>query len=188
MRSIGIVITLVIGGWVVATGSGCASSGHDHAPPVTDRLEPYECGTVTRLHTYQGIFLASQPQPADFEQANKGGVRTVINLRHKSEITGFDERKVVEGLGMVYENVPWNGPDELTDEVLDRTRGLLKSAEGPILLHCSSANRVGAVWMAYRVLDTGLGADDAAGEAKVVGLKSPAYERIVRSYIERHSR
>jgi uncharacterized protein (TIGR01244 family) len=151
----------------------------------TERLEPYECGTITRLHTYAGVFLASQPQPADFEQAKKGGVVTVINLRHDDEITAFDERQVVGDLGLAYLSLPWNGPEELTDEVFDRARELLNTAERPVLLHCSSANRVGAVWIPWRILDEGLSWDDALAEAKVVGLESPAYEAKAKDYVER---
>ena len=74
--------------------TGCSTTetpeAREHRAITTERLEPYECGNITRLHTYGGVFLASQPQPEDFEQAKKGGVRTVINLRHENEIEGFD--------------------------------------------------------------------------------------------------
>jgi protein tyrosine phosphatase (PTP) superfamily phosphohydrolase (DUF442 family) len=38
------------------------------------------------------VFLASQPSAADFEQAAKGGVRTVLNIRHDAEQPDMDER------------------------------------------------------------------------------------------------
>lgn len=157
----------------------------EHKAIVTEKLEPYECGTITRLHTLGGVFLASQPKPEDFEQAKKGGVKTVINLRHHEEVTDFNEQQVVEGLGLNYLNLPWNGPEELNDEVFDRARELLKTAERPILLHCSSANRVGAVWLPHRVLDGGISIDEAVAEAKVVGLTSPDFEAKARDYIAR---
>jgi protein tyrosine phosphatase (PTP) superfamily phosphohydrolase (DUF442 family) len=168
--------------------ASCASPKQaEHRAIVTERLEPYECGTITRLHTYGGIFLASQPQPEDFEHAKKGGIKTVINLRLPSEVTEFDEKEIVEGLGMAYYNPGFEGPDMLTDDIFDRVRSLLSNEDHkPILLHCNSANRVGAVWLAYRVLDGGLGYEDALVEAKTVGLKTPAYEQKAREYIERH--
>jgi len=156
----------------------------DHQAITTEKLEPYECGTITRLHTMGGVFLASQPSPSDFEQAQKGGVRSVINLRHASENTEFDEPAVVAELGLNYYNLPWNGPDELTDKIFDDSRELLKTVERPILLHCSSANRVGAVWIPYRVLDQGADMETAVEEAKVIGLKSPDYEARARDYVE----
>lgn len=162
-----------------------STTATEHKAITTDKLEPYECGTITRLHTLGGVFLASQPKPEDFAQAKKGGVKTVINLRHAAEIKDFDEKQVVGAEGLAYINLPWDGPAELTDEVFDNAREHLKTAERPILLHCSSANRVGAVWLPYRVLDGGLSWDDALAEAKTVGLKSPDYEAKAKDYIGR---
>lgn len=169
----------------VCLAVGCQSDGH--GAKMTDKLEPYSCGSIQRLHTYRGVFLASQPSPADFEQAKKGGVKTVISIRHASEIKDFDEREVVTKLGLSYHNPAWNGPDELTDEKFEQVRHLLESADRPILFHCGSANRVGAMWMAYRVLDEGASVDEAVNEARIVGLKSPAYESKARDYIKRVS-
>lgn len=160
----------------------------EHKAITTEKLEPYECGTITRLHTLGGVFLASQPKAEDFAQAKKGGVRTVINLRHDAEIKDFDERKVVEAEGLAYIHLPWDGPGELTDDIFDQAREHLKSAARPILLHCASANRVGAVWLPYRVLDGGLSWDDALAEAKTVGLKSPDYEAKAKDYIQRRKK
>jgi uncharacterized protein (TIGR01244 family) len=179
--------------WAVALlTAGCSGSGDpkpepekaEHKAITTEKLEPYECGTITRLHTLGGVFLASQPKPEDLAQAKKGGVRTVINLRHPAEIKDFDEEKVVKAEGLAYISIPFEGPAELTDAVFDRVRETLKSAERPILLHCSSANRVGAVWIPYRVLDGGLSWDAAVAEAKTVGLKSPDYEKRAKEYVE----
>ncbi|MEM9556140.1 MAG: protein tyrosine phosphatase family protein [Acidobacteriota bacterium] len=162
--------------------------GQDHGKaPAAEAPETPEYGTIARLHTLDGVFLASQPQPADFERARTDGVKTVINLRHEDE-TDFDEPTVVEELGLGYVHLPFNGPDELTDEVFDQARELLRTTERPILLHCGSANRVGAVWLPYRVLDEGLSWDEALAEAKEVGLKTPAYEELAKDYVERHSR
>lgn len=129
------------------------------------------------------MFLASQPAAGDFELAKNGGVKTVINLRHPSENKDFDEKAVVQGLGLTYISIPWAGVDELTDQRLDEMRQALKTAERPVLFHCSSANRAGAGWLAYRVLDEGLSVEAAREEAKVVGLGSPNIEARTLEYI-----
>ena len=103
-------------------------------------------------------------------------------------MAGFDERRVVEDLGLAYLHLPWNGPGELSDAVFDSAREMLNTAQRPILLHCSSANRVGAVWLPWRVLDGGVSYEHALVEAKVVGLKNPLYEAMARDYIQRQSR
>ena len=84
---------------------------------------------------------------------------------------------------MVYANPVWGAPESLTAEVIDRTRELLRTAERPILLHCKSANRVGAAWLAYRVLDDGATVEESAAEAATVGLRTPAYGERVERYI-----
>ena len=184
------VAAAVLFGAVALVPMGCASTAKSehHGAITTDQLEPYECGTITRLNTYQGVFLASQPAASDFEQAKMGGVKTVVNMRHASEQADFDEASFVNNLGLAYENPAWNGGDELTDSMIDRNLDILRNAERPMLVHCSSSNRVGAIWYAYRALDGGLNDADALAEAKVVGLKSPNYEQIVRDYIARHKR
>lgn len=186
MNRIARIVTAVIAAAFLLTG--CSTGKAGHTAITTEKLEPYQCGTVQRLHTYKGVFLASQPAVADFEQAKRGGVKTVINLRHASEIKDFDEQKVVTDLGLKYHNPAWDGPAELTDAKFDEVRNLLRTAERPILLHCSSANRVGAIWIAYRALDEGASLDDAVAEGKVVGIKSPDYERIAKDYVTRHQK
>jgi hypothetical protein len=52
-------------------------------------------------------------------------------------------------------------------------------------MHCHSGNRVGAIWLAWRVLDGGLAWDKALDEAHEVGLKTPAFETRVKDYVER---
>ncbi len=158
-------------------------SGSGHRAFVSDELEPYECGQVQKLHTQGGIFLASQPQAADFAQAKEGGIKTVINLRKPEELD-WDEEKVVRDLGLEYHSLPFKSPSELTPEVFDRARALLNDPDKkPVLLHCASANRVGAVWLVHRVADDGLAYEDALAEAKTVGLKLPAYEARAKEYL-----
>ena len=162
-------------------------TAEDHKISYTEKLEPYECGTVQRIHTLDGIFLASQPAPDDFKMAKEGGIKTVVNLRPASE-QDFDEAAVLAELGMEYHNVPFGSPTELTDEVFDEVRAMLSKAEAenqPLLLHCSSANRVGAIWLAHRVLDGKLSVEEAEIEAKVVGMKTPAYGDKAKDYVKR---
>ncbi len=178
-------------GALLSTAAGSCSGAAQRKPPVpekvTEKLEPYQCGTIERLHTLGGVFLASQPKSEDFEKAKDGGVKTVVDLRKRDEDRKFDEEKTLKDLGIEYINVPFGGPAELTDEVFDSVRKLLNdSSKRPLLLHCASANRVGAVWLAHRVLDGGLDYDAAAAEARTVGLKAPPLEDKAKDYIQRH--
>jgi uncharacterized protein (TIGR01244 family) len=179
--------------------SGCASHeaadvppAHEASaqkPPDTEKLEPYSCGSIQRMHTLGGVFLASQPAAEDLQHAKEGGIKTVVDLRKPEENRGFDEPKRVQELGLTYVSIPFQSPEELTPELLDRARAVLNDdSKKPILLHCSSANRVGAVWLAHRIVDGGLPWDQALAEAKTVGLKLPAYEDKVREYLTHAAR
>lgn len=180
------VTTLVGCSSPAGSANGNPASSDQHAPPTTERLEPYECGTIKRLHTFDGLFLASQPMPEDFEQAQQSGVKTVVNFRHEAEIVEFDEAAFVKGIGLNYINVPWGGPAELTDEIFSRSIEILNSAERPILLHCSSGNRVGAIWIPWRVLEGGLSYEAALAEAKTIGLKIPVLGEQAKAFIDKN--
>ena len=147
------------------------------------KLEPAKCGAVKQLHVLDDIFLAGQPSAADFAEFKKRGVKSVLNVRTKEELD-FDEAKTLKDLGLSYHHIPIAGPNALTDENFDKIRKLLNTKEErPLLFHCASANRVGAVWLAHRVLDGGLTYDAALAEAKTVGLSAPALEAKAKDYI-----
>lgn len=168
-----------------AEKAAAIAAGEKSQAEEEEKLEPYQCGKVQRLHTLGGVFLASQPEKEDFTHAKEGGIKTVLNLREPSEID-WDEGELVKSLGMEYVNIPFKSPETLTDEVFDKSRTLLVDKEKrPLLVHCSSANRVGAIWLAHRVLDAGKPYDEALKEAKTVGLKLPAFEEKAKDYIER---
>jgi uncharacterized protein (TIGR01244 family) len=173
--------------------AGCGGNKQATAPiapaakttAATVKLEPYSCGTVERLHTWNGIFAGSQPAAQDLRHAKENGIKTILNLRPKSEDPGFDEAALVGELGLEYHNIPFGSPAELTDAVFDQARAVLRDeSKRPVFVHCHSGNRVGAIWLAFRMLDGGLAWDAALEEAKDVGLKTPALEQRAKEYVE----
>lgn len=165
---------------------GCNSTT-DSTDTTPAAVEPVVCGTVKKIHQVDGLYLAGQPSAEDYALLkNEHGIRTVIDLRKPTENRGFDEAKVVGDLGMRYVVLPWSGPDELTDDKLDAMRKLLRETDRPMLMKCGSSNRVGAGWLAYRVLDEGVAVEVALAEAKTVGLRTPAYQEKSLQYIASH--
>lgn len=150
------------------------------------QLESIQVGEMKKLHVRGEFFLGSQPSESDLALMKLTGLRTVVNLRKPEEMK-FAEADVVLGLGMSYVHLPWNGPAELTDEVLDLGRAALNDQPKPLLLHCASSNRVGAIWLAWRVLDDGADLETAAAEAKTVGMRTPEYLELAMDYIARQS-
>ena len=93
-----------------------------------------------------GLLSGGQPTEAQIEAAARGGFRTVINLRTEQE-KGFEwEAEAVERLGMSYFTIPIDRK-AMTRETVERFDSILTEslAAGPVLLHCASGNRIGAM-------------------------------------------
>ena len=150
------------------------------------QLQKEELGSIRPVHMLGNIYLAGQPQPEDLPLLQRAGIKTVITLRKLDELS-WDEAAAVEAQQMKYVEVPFRSPEELTPKVFDELRKVLNSkSRGPTLLHCGSANRVGAIWYAYRILDGKLSPEAALKEAKTVGLRTPAYLEQAQAYVEQH--
>jgi uncharacterized protein (TIGR01244 family) len=95
----------------------------------------------------QGLLSGGQPTPEHLEQAARAGYRTVINLRAPSEPGFAWEAEKVKALGMDYVALPVAGAADLTRENVERFDAALDAAlaKGPVLLHCGSGNRDGAL-------------------------------------------
>ena len=104
-----------------------------------------------------GITAAGQPDKAALEVFAGNGYSTVIDLRGEQEDRGLDEAAVVEALGMEYITFPITGLEAISFESAGKLDQLIASADGPVLVHCGSSNRVGALLALRRSLT---GADD----------------------------
>ena len=128
------------------------------------------------------IVYAGQPSQDGFQVVKDAGFQTVINLRPADEMS-FDEKKVVEDLGMAYVNIPITTLS-ITDEKVGRLADLLGDPEAaPVLLHCGSSNRVGGMWYIYRALFTDASEEEAMEEATKYGLRSAMLKTVVERYV-----
>jgi protein tyrosine phosphatase (PTP) superfamily phosphohydrolase (DUF442 family) len=170
-----------LGGLPEAVGQQAGNGAGGEKP----KLQASALGQTKNVHLFGKTLLCGQPTAEAFAQAKARGIAVVITLREPSEID-WDERQVVEKLGLKFHQLSFSSADTLTDAVLDQSLQLLaKSAQQPVLLHCGSANRVGAIWAAHRVLNDGLEMEDALEEAKEVGLRIPALADKVQDYVRR---
>ncbi len=151
----------------------------------TAQVKDSSLGKTNNVHACGSLFLAGQPTKNDVEVIKQRGIKRVITLRQGREVD-WDEGAQFEAAGIEFAAIPFGAPETLTDDVFANVRRQLQeSAKQPTLLHCGSANRVGAVWMVYRVLDQGVELDVAMKEAKVVGLRNPAYEEKAVAFIKK---
>ncbi len=92
-----------------------------------------------------GITTAGQPSAADLSAVAAAGYKAVIDLRAPQEDRGLEEQKTVEMLGMSYVNLPVEGATGVTYENAAALDKLLAGLPKPVLVHCTSSNRVGAL-------------------------------------------
>jgi len=110
-----------------------------------------------------------QPDEKTLAIASEAGFIAVIDLRGEEEDRGIDEVAAVEALGMQYVSLPVKGEDGVTFENAAELDRLLGEFDGPVLLHCASGNRVGAL-AALRASAAGASADEALAAGKAAGL------------------
>jgi uncharacterized protein (TIGR01244 family) len=133
----------------------------------------------------QGIATAGQPRAEHLRRLADLGYKVVIDLRHPDEPRGFDEVAAVRETGLRYENIPVT-PPTLGDEEFERFRAVLRDpANRPALVHCGSANRVGALLIPYLILDEGRLFEEALRLAQQVGLRSAELAAAALDYVRR---
>ncbi len=110
-----------------------------------------------------------QPDAETLATAREAGFVAVIDLRGEEEDRGIDEVAAVEALGMRYVSLPVHGADDVTFENAEELDRLLGEFDGPVLVHCASGNRVGAL-VALRASAAGASDDEALAAGKAAGL------------------
>lgn len=116
-----------------------------------------------------GISTSGQPSEEALAALAAAGYAAVIDLRGARESRGIDERKIVEDLGMRYVNLPVLGAKDVNFDKATELDALLHDVEGPVLIHCASGNRVGAL-LALRESLSGSSIEDAVSVGKAAGL------------------
>lgn len=128
------------------------------------------------------LLAAGQPDETALRAAREAGYTTVVNLRTDAEPIGFDERAVVEGLGMRYLQIPVAGAAGVTEDNARALRAAIyEAAPQPVLVHCGTANRVGALVAVASALD-GASVDEALADGRRAGLLG--LEPTVRALLE----
>ncbi|HEV8581614.1 MAG TPA: protein tyrosine phosphatase family protein [Thermoanaerobaculia bacterium] len=129
-------------------------------------------GIVNATFPVPGVMAAGQPTGEQIQLLAEDGYKTIINLRPREEPHGFDEPEAARQNGLVYVNVPVTLAT-LDQATIDRFLEAMEKAERPVLLHCSSSNRVGGLLYAWMVLEKGMNPEEALKRAKAAGLHQP---------------
>lgn len=167
-------------------------NGHESGRRETRRLKVGDPVPVSEV-AIGGVphrFLMSQPDGGQVTMLKNAGVSQVVNFRKPAEHANYDEAGAAKAAGMEYCNLPYSGPQELNDELLDQARAAIGDANKigrSAALHCRTGNRVGPGWASYRVLDQGVPLVQALAEARAIGTHDPLMESKTRDYIRRKS-
>lgn len=137
----------------------------------------------------QNFTTGGQPSAKAYANLASNGFRLVLNLRTAQEGVSLEnEKSTVEKAGMRYINIPVISSAPTLEQVAEFLTVVKDKSLQPMLIHCASANRVGAFWLIYRVLDQGWPQEKALDEATRIGLTSPALKKFALEYIATHQR
>lgn len=156
--------------------AGCSSAPEEELPTKPPGPFPVMIAPMPgfpSVYAVGNVLIAGQPTPIGLTNARDSGVELVINSRPLSEMT-FDEASVARGLGMKYVSLPFV-PLSLQPEQVAVFIRLINdnSSEGRVLVHCSSGNRVAALWAMYEVSELDMPPEVAVARARKMGLRSP---------------
>jgi len=115
-----------------------------------------------------------------YPQLKELGFKTVVNMLTAEE-GGPREAAAARAAGIAYIDMPVATTAPTPDQVAAFAGIVSDSANYPILVHCQSANRVGAMWALYRA-GLGVPAEIAIQEGRTIGLR-PSREGAVREML-----
>jgi uncharacterized protein (TIGR01244 family) len=158
-------------GLIVAALAAPAAAGETH-------------GVANATFPEKGVMAAGQPTGEQLQVLAEEGYKTVIDLRPPEEPRGYAEVEAAKANGLTYVNIPVT-LQNLDQTTIDRFVAAMDKAEKPVLLHCASSNRVGALWYAYLV-EKGMAPEEAMKKGRAAGLKTPELaEKITALVAER---
>jgi uncharacterized protein (TIGR01244 family) len=138
------------------------------------------------LRINEEFCTAGQPSLQDLERLKAQGVVGIINLRRPEEnpTEQQEEKEKAEALGLKYFLIPVDRANPTREQAEEFLKIVSEKQNRPLLIHCAAANRVGAFWLIYRVLNDGWDCAKAEQEARRVGLHSENLVEFAKKYVE----
>ena len=132
--------------WLLLGFVAACSAGEEPGSQPATYVEIASVNASGHVDPVAGITAAGQPDEAALKVFADSGYVAVVDMRGPDEDRGMDDEKgVVEGLGLEYIAFPITSEDELSFDRARELDELIKSYDGPVLVHCASSNRVGAM-------------------------------------------
>lgn len=128
-----------------------------------------------------GVVATGKLDATDVASLSGMGIVHVVDLSLDEETPGFDEGAAVRAQGVAYSNLPLRGAEDLTPDNVQTFDRLLGRSPRPVLVHCASGNRVGAMaalraaWLEDRPMEEAIAIGRAWG---LMGLENAVRRRI----------
>lgn len=109
------------------------------------------------------------------------GFKTIIDLRTPAEGTN-EEKQAAETVSIHYINIPVTS-EGITQKQLTAFTKAVENTTKPVIVHCASGNRAGAMWAAYRI-SQGAAPEIAIEEGKAAGMKPEMEQKIIAAFVK----
>ena len=148
-----------------------------------------------RFHNFHWVSpemaRANQPAPADLARYKAMGIKTILNLRGRSD-TGYYwlEREACAALGLALVDAPLGSREAPSVERVLRAKAIFESIEYPALMHCKSgADRAGLMAVLYRHFRQGAPIEEARDQLALTYLhvkhgKTGVLDYVFERYLE----
>jgi tyrosine-protein phosphatase SIW14 len=157
MRTLLFILVLALSVLTVA-GGRLLSAGREQPAPSIPQFQQ-----VT-----PELFRGGQPAPEGFGFLKWRGIKTVVNLREE-----YDEKELVEKLGMKYVYIPLDAWDPVPDQAVKEFFRVVNDPESqPVFVHCRrGSDRTGIMVGFYRIVFDGWDGRRAYKEARALGMR-----------------
>ncbi len=137
------------------------------------------------------ITVMGQVTKDELKQAANEGFKSILNLRASGE-EGFmsDEGKQAEAAGLTYVNIPVK-KEEISDELTSQVLKEIDELPKPVLVHCASGMRAGAMACMHMATREGMTADEGMTKAQAIGFdcnSEPQLKQFFEHYVDSHTR
>ena len=91
------------------------------------------------------VISFGQPNQSEVDAFVEDGVTLVVDLRGPNENRGYDEQSYLNSINTAYYSLPVIDEGDINFDNARLLQTLINDADGKVLVHCGSGNRVGAL-------------------------------------------
>jgi len=133
--------------------SGCGKKSKEAVDPnsVTPAAKLNLAGCPNAYQVSDILYRGAQPTSEGFQQLEKQGIKTVVNLRSM-----HSDRDELKGAKLDYIHIEMQAWDPEQDQVEEFLKIITDPARQPVFVHCQhGADRTGAMVAVYRIVVQG---------------------------------